>query len=145
MFVDYKNFIYTNILALAGYPAIWGLYWFLFCIKNPVGGGDILGFIIFPISIIYCYCVITLAISAFFIEKSLLKFNKKSFVHKFSDNIYYNIYLHIGLILFFLLCIPILTMLFLYFLNDAPKYLILILITIILWKLYKQKNNKHSG
>lgn len=144
MFYDYKKFLYTNILALAGYPAIWSLYWFIVCIKNPVGGGDILGFIVLPISIIYCYCVITIAISTFFIEKGLLKFNKRSFVHKFSDNIYYNVYLHCGLILFFLLCLPIFAMFLLYFLNDAPYYLILILAIIILLKLYKQKKNNNS-
>ncbi|MBR6126529.1 hypothetical protein IKQ21_02490, partial [bacterium] len=92
VFGNYKNFLYTNILAFAGYPAIWSIYWTVWCLQNPVGGGDALGFIVLPFSIIYCLCAVLIAVSVFFIEKWFLKFNKRVPIYKIANNIFYNIY-----------------------------------------------------
>ena len=106
MLKNYKNFLFSNIIALAGFPAAliaaYMIYYFF-----QTAGIDIVVFILFPISLIYCSSIILLSIIVLLIEKICLKkYNKQVHIHKISNNLFYKIYLHLGLFLFLLLLIP---------------------------------------
>ena len=118
MIKNYKNYLYSNIIAISGYPVLWCIYWFIFCIMNPVGGGDIIGFILIPFSTIYCLVVLAITLCVFIIELILKKSNRQIKLYAISNNIFYNIYLHIGLALFFILLIPLLLFFIAFFMNE---------------------------
>ena len=114
MFKNYKNSLYSNIIAIAGFPAIVLLIYmaYFYC---KTAGTDIIVFILFPISLIYCSCIILLSIIVLLIEKICLKkFNKQIPIYKISNNLFYKIYLYVGLFLFLLLLIPTLLILIWY-------------------------------
>lgn len=84
---NYKNYLYSNVIAISGYPVLWCIYWFIFCIMNPVGGGDIIGFILIPFSTIYCLVVLAITLCVFIVELILKKSNRQiKLLHCFDFN-----------------------------------------------------------
>ena len=133
VFTDYKNFLYTNILSIIGYTAIFSIIFYLICLKIS-GGGEIISFLIIPFTIAYYFAALSLSILIFAIEKILLRYGKKIPIYKFSNNKYYMMYLHTGLFIFFSESLLLILILF-NFQDDntfLQKCLIIILLLIFL-------------
>ena len=99
MFSDYKNFLYANILAIAGYPVILYIKFLIDYFPKPGSGDTIVwGTILYVFP--YYLAVFCLVIITFIIELVLNLKNKNKQNLNFTDKLWFKIYFYTGIILF---------------------------------------------
>ena len=132
-----KKLYGTHVLALVGW-----LYTFIFWVIMPpskdtcgTGAADIIGFILFPVVLIFLNLVFATYVADWLFKSKI----KNSFI---LNNIFYDIFLDIGISLFFIPIIWIMAVC-----DQSPKYFLIIFvlfITIRLLKLLQKKSEKRD-